>query len=72
MKKCLICGFLRRITIECERCKRQICLNDFHIQSGICVDCMTIFYAEKYREKIDDYIDGKSLILPSMMDYVIP
>lgn len=57
MKKCHICGMIRKVTINCPMCNKDICLNDFYCSYGLCADCMTIYYQEKYKDKIEAYHD---------------
>ncbi len=58
MGKCHICGGLKKILIPCSRCDKNICLNDFYIKDGLCADCMTLVYNEKYADKIEAYAKG--------------
>jgi len=52
MKKCIICGIPRKAVIKCSRCGGMVCLFCFYIDYGLCPDCMTLEYNEKYSEKI--------------------
>jgi hypothetical protein len=57
-KFCELCGMMKKTTFNCGNCGRRVCLDCFYFTSNICADCMTIFYAEKYKEKIDSYANA--------------
>jgi hypothetical protein len=57
MKKCCICGIVKKVSIKCSRCEQEVCLDCFYVDRGLCPDCMTLEYNEIYAEKIKAYED---------------
>lgn len=55
MKKCKVCGRMFKFLVSCDRCGKDVCLFCYEVRTGLCGDCETLVYNEKYRNKIKEY-----------------